>query len=49
MFIGKSPMVWRKLKKGRHTVAVRAFYNDDEGKRYSVVRRKFKFRVRQAV
>ena len=38
-------MIWQRLKKGRHTVTVRAFCTDDEGNRSTTARKKFKFRV----
>ena len=38
-------MTWGSLKKGRHTIAVRAFCVDDEGNRYSTVTRNFNFQI----
>ena len=45
VYLGKSPMVWKNLKKGRHVITLRAFCTDDEGKRSIIARRKFKFRI----
>ena len=39
-------MIWRNLRRGRHTVTVRAFCTDDEGNILTTTRRKFNFRVR---
>ena len=45
VYLGKTPMTWRNLNRGRHTIAVEAFCVDDEGKRSSIVRRNFNFRI----
>ena len=47
VYLGKSPMVWKNLKKGRHVITLRAFCTDDEGEGSTIARRKFKFRIRK--
>lgn len=44
VYLGESPMVWKNLKKGKHTVIVRARCLDNMS---SVTKkRKFQFRIR---
>ena len=43
--LGMSPVVWRNLSRGKHTVVIRAFCTNDDGIQTSTVKRKIKFRV----
>ena len=43
--LGKSPRTWRKVKRGRHTIIVKAFRIDDEGKKICIVKERFRFQV----
>ena len=46
VYLGKSPMVWRNLKQGRHIVIVKAICSDDKGEESTSVSRRIRFRVR---
>ena len=39
-------MVWKNLRRGKHTVTVKASCTDDKGERLATEKRKFKFKIR---
>ena len=43
MYLGKSPVVWKNLRKGRHSVTVKALCINN--KSVVIRRKKFKFKV----
>ena len=40
-------MVWKNLKKGRHSIYLKAYCIENQIKKYSIVRKRYKFRIRK--
>ena len=43
--IGMTPVVWRNLIKGKHTVVIRAFCTNDDGIQTSTVKENLNFEL----
>ena len=44
---GRNRMVWKNLREGRHSIYLKAYCINNEMKRYIIVRKRFRFRIRR--
>ena len=40
-------LTWKNLKKGRHSIYLKAFCIDNQIEKYSIMRKRYKFRIRE--